>query len=65
MSEIRKINKTEETDSKVKETTVTLDKPKNKKVTQNINEAMEAVRRDYKLKDSNSPFLRSVPISNH
>ena len=54
MNQIRKINKTEEIDSKVKEGTITLDKPEHKEAIQVMNEAMNAVRRDYKLKDSNS-----------
>ena len=54
MSTFKKTNKAAEIDNKVKEATITLDKPEHKKATQEMNEAMGAVRRDYKLKDSNS-----------
>jgi hypothetical protein len=62
MNQIRKINKAEEIDNKVKEATITLDKPEHKQATQNVNEAMGAVRRDYKLKDSNSQASAATVI---
>lgn len=54
MNKIKKINKAAEIDEKVKGTTIILDKPEHKEATQVVNEAMGFVRRDYKLKDSNS-----------
>jgi hypothetical protein len=51
---IKKIDKAAEIDNKVKEATIVLNKPEHKKATQAMNTAMGAVRRDYKLKDSNS-----------
>jgi hypothetical protein len=62
MSKIKKINKAEEIDARVKDGTVVLNKPEHRHATQQVNEAMEAVRRDYKLKDSNSQASASTVV---
>jgi hypothetical protein len=54
MSNIIKINKSVEIDNKVKEQTEVLNKKEHREARNNMNEAMDFVRKDYKLKDSNS-----------
>ncbi|MEI9806461.1 MAG: hypothetical protein WDO16_00550 [Bacteroidota bacterium] len=54
MTTFKKINKAEEIDMKVQDTTEVLNKPEHKKAVQEMNEAMEAVRREYKVKESKS-----------
>jgi hypothetical protein len=62
MNKIKKINKNEEIDNKVKEDTETLNRPEHKMAIQEMNEAMDSVRKDYKLKDSNSQAAASKII---
>jgi uncharacterized membrane protein YjjP (DUF1212 family) len=62
MAGIKKINKAEEIDNKVKAGTILLNSPEHKKAIQEVNEAMEAVRRDYQLKDSNSQASASTVV---
>lgn len=62
MTNIKKINHSEEIDNKVKAGTETLDKPEHKKAIQEMNEAMDYVRKDYKLKDSNSQAAASKVV---
>jgi hypothetical protein len=59
MNKIKKINKNEEIDNKVKEGTEILNRPEHKMAIQEMNEAMDSVRKDYKLKDSNSQAAAS------
>ena len=54
MTSIKKINKSSEIDDKVKAQTEVLNKKEHIEARNNMNEAMDFVRKDYKLKDSNS-----------
>ena len=51
---IKKVNKAEELEKKTKGQTVLLNQPEHKKAIQEMNKVMEAVRRDYKIKESKS-----------
>lgn len=62
MSNIQKINKSGAIDSKFKQGTETLDKPEHIQAIRNQDEAMQVVRKDYKLKDSNSRAAASLFI---
>ena len=51
---IKKVNKAEELEKKMEGQTVLLNQPEHKKAIQEMNKVMEAVRRDFKIKESKS-----------
>lgn len=54
MTQIKKINKAEEINKKTEKDAEILNQPQHKMAVIEMNKAMEAVRRDYKIKESQS-----------